>query len=153
MYQYYDTLIHMDENRDMAIWLHVNTHSSIPIYVQLVEQVKHALEVGTLQPGDPLPSVRELASELSIAPNTIARAYNELQRMELIESRAGKGTVVIGEVEQTLHAELQEALLERLRAVVYDANSLGLSAEELRVHFERAVQQFFPELQRRGDQV
>ena len=134
----------------MAIWLHINIRSAVPIYVQLVEQVQHALEVGTLSPGDTLPSVRELASELSIAPNTIAKAYNELQRMGLIESRAGKGTVVLGEVEETIRARQQEALLERLRAVVHDGSQLGVSAEALRVHFEQAVQQFFPEVPRQG---
>ena len=135
----------------MAIWLHINTHSSIPLYVQLIEQVKRALEVGTLSPGDPLPTVRELASELSIAPNTIVKAYNELQRMGLIESRAGKGTIVVGEAEETLRTQQREALLERLSALVRDASSLGLSAEEVRIRFERAVEQFFPELQRQGE--
>ena len=137
----------------MTIWLHVNIHSSVPIYVQLIEQVQRALEVGTLSPGDALPSVRELASELSIAPNTIAKAYSELQRMGLIESRAGKGTVVLGDIEETIRTRQQEALLERLRVVVRDASTLGVSAEALQAHFEQAVQQFFPELQRRGDKL
>ncbi len=135
----------------MAIWLHVNIHSGVPIYMQLIEQIQHALEVGTLAPGDALPSVRELASELSIAPNTIVKAYNELQRMGFIESRAGKGTMVLGKVDETIRARQQEALVERLRAVVYDASKLGVGAEELRVHFEQAIQQFFPELSRQGD--
>lgn len=148
MYQCYDTLIDKDNN--VAIWLHVNIRSGVPIYVQLIEQIKHALEVGTLSPGDTLPSVRELASELSIAPNTIVKAYNELQRMGLIESRAGKGTVVLGEVEDTIRARQQEALVERLHAVVHDASKMGVSAEELQIHFEQAVQQFFPEMQRQG---
>ncbi|MBA2677641.1 MAG: GntR family transcriptional regulator [Ktedonobacteraceae bacterium] len=137
----------------MAIWLHVNIHSGVPIYVQLIEQVQRALEVGTLSPGDTLPSVRELASELSIAPNTIVKAYNELQRMGLIESRAGKGTVVLGEVEETLRLRQQEALVKRLHTVVHDASKLGVSAETLQAHFEHAVQQFFPELRRRGDKL
>lgn len=148
MYQCYDTLIDKDNN--VAIWLHVNIRSGVPIYVQLIEQIQHALEVGTLSPGDALPSVRELASELSIAPNTIVKAYNELQRMGLIESRAGKGTVVLGEVEDTIRARQQEALVERLRAVVHDASKLGMSTEELQIQFEQAVQQFFPEVQRQG---
>jgi GntR family transcriptional regulator len=149
MYQCYDTLTDKDNN--VAIWLHVDIRSGVPIYVQLIEQIKHALEVGTLSPGDTLPSVRELASELSIAPNTIVKAYNELQRMGLIESRAGKGTVVLGQIEETIRARQQEALVERLRAVVHDASKLEMSAEELQVHFEQAVQQFFPEVQRQGD--
>lgn len=135
----------------MAIWLQVNVRSNVPIYVQLIEQIQHALEVGTLSPGDTLPSVRELASELSIAPNTIVKAYNELQRMGLTESRAGKGTVVLGKAEEMVRARQQEALLERLRIVVQDGSKLGLSAEVLRVQFEQAVEQFFPELQRQGD--
>jgi GntR family transcriptional regulator len=151
MYQCYDTLIDKDNN--VAIWLHVNIRSAVPIYVQLIEQVQHALEVGTLSPGDALPSVRELASELSIAPNTIVKAYNELQRMGFIESRAGKGTVVLGEIEETIRARQQEALVERLHAVVYDASKLGVSAESLQVHFEHAVQQFFPELPQQGDKL
>jgi GntR family transcriptional regulator len=149
MYQCYNTLI--DKDKNVAIWLHINIRSGVPIYVQLTEQIQHALEVGTLVPGDTLPSVRELASELSIAPNTIVKAYNELQRMGLIESRAGKGTVVLGEAKKTIRAQQQEALVERLRAVVYDASKLEVSAEALQDYFEQAVQQFFPELPGRGD--
>lgn len=137
----------------MAIWLHVNIHSGVPIYVQLIEQIQHALEVGTLSPGDALPSVRELASELSIAPNTIVKAYNELQRMGFTESRAGKGTVVLGKIEETIRTRQQEALVERLHTVVHDASKLGMSAEELQIHYEHAVKQFFAELPRSGDKL
>jgi GntR family transcriptional regulator len=132
----------------VAIWFHIDTRSGVPMYVQLIEQIQRALEVGTLSPGDSLPSVRELASELSIAPNTIVKAYNELQHLGLIESRAGKGTVVLGEAGEIVRMQQREALLEHLRALVRDASSLGLSAEELQVHFEQAVRQFFAELQR-----
>lgn len=135
----------------MAIWLHVNTRSGVPMYVQLIEQIRHALEVGTLSPGDSLPTVRELASELSVAPNTIVKAYNELQHMGLIESRAGKGTVVQGSAEETLRAQQQAALFERLNALVRDGSLLGLNAEELRAHFEDALGQVFSELQRQGE--
>jgi GntR family transcriptional regulator len=135
----------------MAIWLQVNTRSGVPIYVQLMEQIQHALEVGTLVPGDALPSVRELAGELSIAPNTIAKTYNELQRLGLIESRAGKGTVVLGQAEERLRTRQQEALIERLRLVVRDGRELGLDVEELWQQFERAVQQVYPEVQRKGE--
>lgn len=150
MYQCYDTLTYKDRN--VPIWLHVNIRSGVPIYVQLIEQIQHALEVGTLAPGDTLPSVRELAGELAIAPNTIVKAYNELQRMGLIESRAGKGTVVLGEAEESIRTRQQAALLERLRDVVRDASKLGIGAEELQGHFEQAVQQFFSELRRKGEQ-
>jgi len=135
----------------MTIWLQVDIRSNVPIYVQLIEQIQHALEVGTLSPGDALPSVRELASELSIAPNTIVKTYNELQRMGLIESRAGKGTIVLGKAKEMVRVRQQEALLEHLSTVVHDGSLLGLSAEALRDHFEQAVQQFFSERQQQGD--
>lgn len=79
----------------MALWLEVDARSGVPIYVQLVEGVRHALEVGALGSGERLPTVRRLAGELRVAPNTVVKAYNELQRMGLIESRAGVGTVAV----------------------------------------------------------
>ncbi|QBD75071.1 GntR family transcriptional regulator [Ktedonosporobacter rubrisoli] len=135
----------------MVTLLQVNIRSNVPIYVQLVEQILHALEVGMLSPGDTLPSVRELANELSIASSTIARAYKELQRMGFIESRAGKGTVVLGQIDERLRSQQQEELLERVLSVVHDGSRLGLNAEALRVQFELAVKQFFSEYQRQGD--
>ena len=66
--------------------LDVDPQSGVPIYVQLVERVRHALAVGTLRPGERLPTVRALAKELAVAPNTVVKAYNELQRAGLIES-------------------------------------------------------------------
>ncbi len=78
----------------MAIWLEVDVRSGVPIYVQIVDQIRHAVEVGSLTGGDRLPTVRALAGELTVAPNTVVKAYNELQRAGFIESRAGVGTVV-----------------------------------------------------------
>ena len=86
----------------MAVWLDVDPRSGVPIYVQLVEGVRRALEVGTLRPGERLPTVRALAGELTIAPNTGVKAYNELQRGGLIESRAGVGAVAVGEAGVTV---------------------------------------------------
>lgn len=123
------------------------------MYVQLIEQVKHALEVGSLRPGDSLPTVRELASELTIAPNTIVKAYNELQRMELIESRPGKGTIVTGEATSTILQQQTEAISTRLRELIRDAFSLGLSEDELRSCFETEIQHSFHERWRQGETV
>ncbi|QBD80228.1 GntR family transcriptional regulator [Ktedonosporobacter rubrisoli] len=135
----------------MAIWLHIDMHNGIPIYVQLIQQIKHAIEVGRLMPGDSLPTVRELANELAIAPNTIVKAYNELQRTGLIESRPGRGTTVVGQIEETLRIQKRKALIERLHTLVLDANSLDMSTQELRTHFEHAVQQFMSELPKRKE--
>jgi len=115
----------------VAIWIEVNPRGGIPIYVQIVEQVRHALEVGGLRPGERLPTVRQLASELTIAPNTIVKAYNELQSMGLVESRPGVGTVVARGVEEIDRERRVEAIFERLRVLVRDAAALGISEDEL----------------------
>lgn len=123
----------------MAIWLNVNIHSGIPIYIQIVEQVQHALDVGVLQPGDYLPPVRELASELTIAPNTIVKAYNELQHMGLIESRPGRGTIVTAQANALRHEKRVEALYERLHAVVHDAANMGIDGQEFLAAVQREI--------------
>ena len=127
----------------MAIWLDVNTRSGVPIYVQLVEQVKHAIHVGALRPGEQLPTVRQLSSELTIAPNTIVKAYNELQVMNLVESRAGVGTVVSASVNGTARELQIEALYRRLSEVVRDAQSLDIEQKELAARFEAEVENYY----------
>lgn len=115
----------------VAVWIEVNPRDGVPIYVQIVDQVRHALEVGGLRPGERLPTVRQLASELTIAPNTIVKAYNELQRMGLVESRPGVGTVVAQGVEEIDRERRVEAIFGRLRVLVRDAAALGISEDEL----------------------
>ena len=127
----------------MAIWLDVNTRSGVPIYVQIVEQVKHAIDVGAVQPGEQLPTVRQLSSELTIAPNTIVKAYNELQAMNLVESRAGVGTVVSASVNGAARELQIAALHQRLGEVVRDASSLGIEQEELAARFEAEVENYY----------
>ena len=113
------------------VWIQVNPHSGVPIYVQVVDQVRRAIEVGTLRAGERLPTVRRLARDLAIAPNTIVKAYNELQRMGLVESRPGVGTVVAEGVEEVAREQRVEEVLERLRLLVRDAAALGISEDEL----------------------
>ncbi len=127
----------------MAIWLDVNPRSGVPLYVQLVQQIKHAIEVGALQPGEQLPTVRQLATELTIAPNTIVKAYNELQDMDLIESRAGVGTVVSTTLDGAVHGHRIEQQFDRLHALVRDAASLGIPADDLVARFQAEMDAFY----------
>ena len=99
--------------------------------MQLVEGVRHALAVGTLRPGERLPTVRALAGELAVAPNTVVKAYNELQRAGLIESRPGVGTLVVGDPEGVVREQQVEALYRRLGVLVRDAAGLGITEDEL----------------------
>ena len=86
-----------------------NAASGVPIYLQLMEQVKHAIETGALRAGDQLPGIRPLAEELVINPNTVAKAYRELEHDGLIELRHGAGAFVTG-------AAREKKLTDRLRA-------------------------------------
>jgi len=86
-----------------------NASSGVPIYLQLMEQVKHAIETGALRVGDQLPGIRPLAEELVINPNTVAKAYRELEHDVVIELRHGAGAFVTG-------AAREKKLTDRLRA-------------------------------------
>jgi GntR family transcriptional regulator len=126
----------------VALLLEVDTRSGVPIYVQLVEGVRHALEVGTLRSGERLPTVRALAAELTIAPNTVVKAYNELQRTGLIESRPGVGTVVVAESGEVVREQQIENIYERLALLVRDAAGLGITEDELWERFDREFERF-----------
>ncbi|GGK30197.1 hypothetical protein GCM10008955_24990 [Deinococcus malanensis] len=93
----------------------LDLHSGVPLYLQLAESLKRAIDLGQLRPGDMLPPVRALASRLRIAPNTIVRAYASLQDAGMIESRAGAGTTVTARS----HAPpaQQEALLREFQLI------------------------------------
>ena len=115
----------------VAVWIDVDARSGVPIYVQVVEQVRHAIEVGGFGPGERLPTVRRLAGDLAIAPNTIVKAYNELQRAGLVESRPGVGTVVAEGVEKVARERQVAEIFRRLRVLARDAAALGVSEDDL----------------------
>ena len=119
--------------------LRPNPSSGVPIYLQLMEQVKHSIETGALRPGEQLPGIRPLAEELVINPNTVAKAYRELEHEGVIELRHGAGAFVSsnGRAKKTtdkLRAgqTLVDATVERLR-------SRNVSDEEIRRLFEAAL--------------
>ena len=99
--------------------------------MQVVDQVRHAIEVGGLGPGERLPTVRRLAGDLAIAPNTIVKAYNELQRAGLVESRPGVGTVVAEGVGEVVRERQVAEIFDRLRVLARDAMALGISEDDL----------------------
>jgi GntR family transcriptional regulator len=127
----------------MPIWLEVNPHSGIPLYIQLVEQIKRAVQVGVLRSGDPLPTVRGLAAELHIALNTIVKAYGELEALGIIETRGGAGTIVRLGVDSLLQRQAVEQVRQRLHELASDVAALGVSEQELREWIEAEVQRVY----------
>lgn len=116
--------------------MEVDVGSGVPIYVQIVEGVRHAIEVGTLGAGERLPTVRALAEDLTVAPNTVVKAYNELGRDGWIQGRPGLGTVVTQGVVEVVRGRRIEALYERLGSLVRDAAGLGITEDDLWERFE-----------------
>lgn len=122
----------------------VDVKSGVPIYLQIVGEIRRSIEGGGLGAGDRLPTVRALAQTLNVAPNTVVRSYTELQRMGLLESRPGVGTVVAEGAGSATREERVEALYGRLAALVRDAAALGVTEddlwERLDAEFERLQQ-------------
>ena len=110
--------------------LHLDYRDIRPIYAQITDGVRQQISAGVLQKGDKLPSVRELAVELSINPNTIQRAYNELESEGYIYSVPGKGSFAAGNAgaDEARRRELKD----KVRELVAELRYLGVSDEELR---------------------
>jgi GntR family transcriptional regulator len=116
-----------------------NSASGVPIYLQLMEQVKYAVETGALRAGEQLPGIRRLSEELVINPNTVAKAYRELEHEGIIELRQGAGAFVASNA----GARGQTEKLRGARTIV--ANSVkqlrarGVTDEEIRRLYEAAL--------------
>jgi GntR family transcriptional regulator len=102
--------------------------SGVPTYLQLVQQVEHALRLGYLQPGDRLPKVREVVAGLAINPNTVLKAYRDLEQKGLASGRPGQGTFIDASLGQATLPELTE-LRRSLRDWLEDADAAGLDGE------------------------
>lgn len=115
----------------------VNPHSGVPLYVQIEEQVKTAIAAGVLEPGARLPTVRELAVELTINPNTVARAYRELERAGFIDTTPGRGTFVKAVQAPPMgDDERRRRLASVVDVMLTEARALGFSDDEI-VHAVR----------------
>jgi GntR family transcriptional regulator len=109
--------------------LAINTADPRPIYVQIMDEIRRAVVLRTLRPEDPLPSVRQLASDLRVNPNTVAQAYRELERAGVAYVRRGQGTFVAPvQPDEGERAALARAVAER---ALVDAHRSGVGAEEL----------------------
>ena len=113
-----------------------NPASGLPIYLQLMEQVKHAIETGALRPGEQLPGIRPLAEELVINPNTVARAYRELEHEGVIELRHGAGAFVSAAPRRKKDADSLRAGQTIVAAAIEKLRERGLGDDEIRRLFE-----------------
>ena len=113
-----------------------NPASGVPIYLQLMEQVKHAIETGALRPGEQLPGIRPLAEELVVNPNTVAKAYRELEHEGVVELRQGAGAFVSEKVRPKEAADALRAGQAVVAGAVEKLRARGITDEEIRRLFE-----------------
>ncbi len=117
--------------------IRIDPDSAMPIYLQVVNAIKHQVAAGQLTPGQQLPTVRQLATDLRVNPNTIARAYDLLDTDRVITTQQGRGTYVREQPDQEqLLLARQEQLLSLMDGVVGKALSMGYGVPEVRAAFE-----------------
>jgi len=132
------------------VWFKINPASGIPIYLQIGQQIKTAVASGALQPGDQLPSVRELALELTINPNTAAKAYQELEREGIITTIRGKGTFIANQ-ETPLNSKANlELLNHNIDRLIIDALNMRLDLQELKELIDKRLTDWQKNLNREG---
>lgn len=114
----------------------LNPTSTEPLYVQLMQQIRHAAETGALRDGDQLPGIRTLAEELVVSPNTIVKAYSELEHEGLLELRQGSGAFLTIKRRTRALANSVQVARRQIRDLVEELREDGLEDEEIRRAFE-----------------
>jgi GntR family transcriptional regulator len=119
---------------------HIRATSGEPIYLQLMRQVKHAVATGALAPGERLPTVRELAGTLLVNPNTVARAYRDLEREGVLETAPGRGSFIRESGGPRLGVRERRARLRPfVTQLIAEAHTLGMSMDELKQEMDREI--------------
>lgn len=117
--------------------IRISHDSGVPIYAQITERIKHLVATGVLKPGDQLPTIRQLAVDLRIDPNTVVHAYRELDREGVISTQQGRGTFIS---EHPDDEQLSQLRRERLNVIIGDALlealSLGYSEDDIKSTFQ-----------------
>jgi GntR family transcriptional regulator len=111
--------------------IHISPHDGVPIYLQIVNQVKYLVAAGRLAPGEELPAIRVLAERLEVNPNTVARAYRELEVAGVVTKRRTAGTYVSDAGSPLARRERLKILTERIDALLAEARQLGIRTDEV----------------------
>lgn len=111
--------------------IHISSHGGVPIYLQIVNQVKYLVASGRLAPGEELPPIRTLAEQLLINPNTVARAYRELELAGVVTKRRTAGTYVSDTTSPLARRERLKIVTERIDALLAEARQMNVDTETL----------------------
>jgi GntR family transcriptional regulator len=110
---------------------HIDEGAGIPVYLQIKQQILQAMSRGQLSPGDQLPTVRQVAVDLAINPNTVNHAYAALERDGIVASRRGRGTFIAEKARPATAGERKSRLADIARRAIGEARAFGFSAREL----------------------
>jgi GntR family transcriptional regulator len=117
--------------RRIAVQIHLSRQDGVPTYLQIVNQVKHLIASGRLKAGEELPPIRVLAQRLLINPNTVARAYRELETFGIVAKRSTTGTYVSDAGSPLARRERLKILSERIDALLVEARQLNVNTDEI----------------------
>ena len=126
----------------LNVYIKIDPSNGLPIYMQIMAQIKTDIAMGRLLPEDPLPSVRQLAVDLAVNPNTIARAYRDLEFEGIIYKRHGQGTFVSNQGVEMSKRERRKALLVLLERAVVEGTNLGLDEDDIREGLDQVLEKF-----------
>jgi GntR family transcriptional regulator len=118
--------------------------SGVATYLQLVQQVHQALQLGLLEPGDQLPTAQQVVAKLAINPNTVLKAYRDLEREGLVQPRPGQGTFVVGTLPRT-DPLVQARFLKAMNSWLSDARAAGLTPDDIEAIYRTAFRSSFAE--------
>jgi len=113
------------------VQLHISTNDGVPIYLQIVNQVKYLVAAGRLAPGEEVPPIRTLAEQLVVNPNTVAKAYHELERAGVVTKKHGSGTYISDNGSPLAKRERTRILTQRIDALLAEARHMNVPLTEL----------------------
>jgi GntR family transcriptional regulator len=113
------------------MFIKVDSTDGVPLYLQIAQEIKHSIAVGSVQAGDQLPSVRDIATQITVNPNTVAKAYRELESRGIVETRRGTGTFVSDETQTFSREERKKVIVKLIDKLLDEAMHLKISDEEL----------------------
>lgn len=131
----------------MPLYLHADPGNGLPIYLQIVDQVRRAVGIGVLKPGEQLPTIKQLSTDLVVNPATVSRALRELEHLGIIRSVPGRGAFVrIDAAAGVANSGARDVVGASMDSTIREARSLGVDESELHEVFQRALDVWY-----RGD--
>lgn len=119
--------------------IQIDNNLSTPLFKQLMDQIKKAVMDGSLKPGDSLPSIRQLANDLELNHNTVAKAYRILERDSVIQTKGYRGTSIHGDAKQNSTVDMNDSIIIKLNETIKSLRESGATDSEIRIAFSNVM--------------